>query len=240
MTSSTTSVLITGANRGLGLQTATELANRGWVVWLGSRNLKAGQEAARQLAAEGNVRAIQIDVTSDESVDAAVATIEASGTGLDVLINSAGIVGGDTGDPATTKADGFFPTFEVNVFGPARVTHAFIPMLRQSANPRIVMVSSGLGSATRTTDPSTLEYTIPSVVYTSAKAALNMLTIQYAKALTEIRVNAVDPGYTATDLNGHQGHKTVQEGARIIVEIATTESDGPTGGFFDEAGPVPW
>jgi NAD(P)-dependent dehydrogenase (short-subunit alcohol dehydrogenase family) len=238
MTTSPTSVLISGANRGLGLQTATELADRGWVVWLASRDLEAGKAAAGRLA--GDVRSLQLDVTSDESVAAAVETVEAAGTGLDVLVNGAGIVAGDTGDPATVAPTDFLATFGVNLLGPIRLTRAFLPLLRQSSDPRIVMVSSGMGSITRTSSPDTLEHTIPSLVYSSSKAALNMVTTQYAKMLPDFRINAVDPGYTATDLNGHRGHKTVAEGARIIVDTATAEPGGPTGGFYDEDGVVPW
>lgn len=242
MTSTTTSVLISGANRGLGLQTATELAALGWTVWLGSRDLSAGRAAAETISSrEADVRPLQLDVGSDESVAAAVATIEASGTGLDVLINNAGISGGDTGDPTTTTPTDFLTTLGVNLLGPVRLTRAMLHLLQQSGRPRIVMVSSGMGSITRASDPETLEHSIPSLVYSSSKAALNMVTAQYAKMLPGIRVNAVDPGYTATDLNGHRGHKPVAQGARIIVDMATaTDPDGPTGGFYDDQGIVPW
>jgi len=157
-----------------------------------------------------------------------------------VLVNCSGIVAGDTGEPATVGPTDFLAAYGVNLLGPVRMTRAFLPLLEQSTDPRIVMVSSGLGSLARTTDPSTLEHAIPSVVYTSSKAALNMVTVQYAKALPDIRINAVDPGYTATDLNGHSGHKTVAEGARIIVAMATAGPGGSTGGFFDDQGVVPW
>lgn len=120
------------------------------------------------------------------------------------------------------------------------MTRAFLPLLTASDSPRIVNVSSGMGSITVTTDPARLESGIVSLVYPSSKAALNMVTTQYAKALPAFRVNAVDPGYTATDLNGHSGHQSVAEGARVVVRMAQVAPDGPTGGFFDEAGPVPW
>ena len=158
---------------------------------------------------------------------------------VDVLVNNAGIIGSHAGPLETGPAD-FLACFGVNLLGPVRVTRAFLPLLRGAALPRIVMVSSGMGSLTVTTDPERLESGIVSLVYPSSKAALNMVTTQYAKALPGWKVNAVDPGYTATDLNGHSGHKTVAEGARAIVAMARVDADGPTGGFFDDRGPVPW
>jgi NAD(P)-dependent dehydrogenase (short-subunit alcohol dehydrogenase family) len=231
-----TSVLITGANKGLGKETAARLAELGWTVWLGARQPELGQAAAQELAAGGrDVRYLPIDVTSDESVAAAVELVPA----LDVLINNAGVVGPHT-PPAEIVAADFLSCVGVNLLGPVRVTHAFLPRLRQSEHPRIVMVSSGLGSLTAVADPERVEYTVNSLVYPSSKAALNMITVQYAKALPGMKVNAVDPGYTATDLNGHSGYKTVAEGARAIVNLATIGPDGPTGGFFDEAGVAAW
>jgi NAD(P)-dependent dehydrogenase (short-subunit alcohol dehydrogenase family) len=231
-----TSVLITGANKGLGKETAARLAELGWTVWLGARQPELGQAAAAELAAGGgDVRFVPIDVTSDESVAAAAAHIPS----LDVLINNAGVVGPRTPPRDVVPAD-FLACFGVNLLGPVRVTHAFVPLLERSEHPRIVMVSSGLGSLSSVADPDRVEYTINSLVYPSSKAALNMVTVQYAKALPGMKVNAVDPGYTATDLNGHSGHKTVAEGARAIVQLATIGTDGPTGGFFDDAGPAAW
>ena len=126
------------------------------------------------------------------------------------------------------------------MLGPVRVTRAFLPLLRAACLPRVVMVSSGMGSLAVTSDPTRLEYGIASLIYPSSKAALNMITTQYAKALPGWKVNAADPGYRATDLNEHRAHQTVEEGARVIVRLATLGDDGPTGGFFDEAGTVPW
>lgn len=235
-----TSVLISGANRGLGLQTATELSQMGWTVWLGSRDLGAGVSAAATLKrSPGDVRPIALDVTSDESIDAAVATVVESKTGLDVLINNAGVAIPGVETALTTPAD-FLVTFGVNVLGPVRMTRAFLPLLQESSDPRVVMVSSGMGSFAVTTDPDRLESTIANLVYPSSKAALNMITLQYSKALPGIRVNAVDPGYTATDLNGHSGHKTVEEGARVIVDVASAAPGDSTGGFFDDRGRVQW
>ena len=236
----TTNVLITGANKGLGRETARQLAAQGWTVLLGARDADLGRAAAAELAdAGGDVRFVQIDVTSDESVAAAVAQVSREVGHLDVLVNNAGIIGSHTPVLETGPAD-FLACFGVNLLGPVRVTRAFIPLLSTSALPRVVMVSSGLGSLAVTADPDRIEFTINSLVYPSSKSALNMVTTQYAKALPGWKVNAVDPGYTATDLNGHSGHKTVPEGAAVIVQLATVGPDGPTGGFFDDKGPVAW
>jgi NAD(P)-dependent dehydrogenase (short-subunit alcohol dehydrogenase family) len=237
-----TTVLITGANKGLGRETARQLASLGWSVLVGARHAGRGEEAAADLAAASggrNVRFVPLDVTSDESVAAAAAWVGAEIGQLDVLINNAGITGGAVAPLDTAPAD-FLACFGVNLLGTVRVTRAFIPRLRASSLPRIVMVSSGMGSIGVTSNPERLESGIVSLVYPSSKTALNMVTTQYAKALPGWKVNAVDPGYTATDLNAHRGHKTVEEGARAIVAAATLGSDGPTGGFFDDAGPVPW
>jgi NAD(P)-dependent dehydrogenase (short-subunit alcohol dehydrogenase family) len=158
---------------------------------------------------------------------------------LDVLVNNAGIVGNRVAALDTGAAD-LLLTYDTNVLGPVRVTRAFLPLLRRSAAPRIVNVSSGMGSITITGDADRFESTLVSLAYPSPKTALNMISSQYAKALPEFRVNAADPGYTATDLNGHSGFQTVEEGSDAIVALATVPPDGPTGGFFDRSGPVPW
>ncbi len=234
-----TTALVTGANKGIGQQVVRELADRGWTVWLGARDVAAGERARSDIGTtRGPVRVVELDVTSDASVAAAVCTVSAAG-GLDVLVNNAGIGGRWVTVEETTPAD-FLAVYGVNVLGPVRVTQAFLPMLKSSAQPRIVMVSSGMGSLAVTTDPDRFESTLHSLVYPSSKTALNMITTMYAKALTGIRVNAADPGYTATDLNGFRGMQTVQQGAASVVALATAGPDGPTGGFFDAAGPVPW
>jgi len=235
-----TIALITGANRGLGHETARQLAGRGWTILLGARDPDKGRVAAEKLAADGaDVRPVTIDVTDDDSVAAAVEQVASWTDHLDVLVNNAGIIGSTT-PPLETGPEDFLACFGVNLLGPVRVTRAFLPLLSKAELPRVVMVSSGMGSFGITTDPDRLESGFVSLVYPSSKAALNMVTTMYAKALPGWKVNAVDPGYTATDLNGHSGQKTVEEGARIIVEMAAIGPDGPTGGFFDDTGRVPW
>ena len=235
----TTTALITGANKGLGREAARRLAAIGWTVHLGARDPELGKQAAAELAAEGgDVRFVQLDVTSDDSVADAIASLEPLGP-LDVLVNNAGIIGARVDVLETGPAD-FIVCFGTNLLGPVRVTRAALPLLERSDHPRIVMVSSGMGSMAVTTNPERHEYRVGSLVYPSSKAALNMVTTQYAKALPRFRVNAVDPGYTATDLNQHTGFRTIEQGANIIVEMANVAPDGPTGGFFSDDGTVPW
>lgn len=232
--------VVTGATRGLGLQTTRDLLTLGWTVWLGARDADRGATAAAALAGlPGHLRVLPIDVTDDDSVAAAAATVADHDGHVDVVVNNAGISGGWTAVTDTEPKD-FLPVFGVNVLGPVRVVCAFLPLLEQADHPAIVNVSSGLGSHGITSDPDRIESTLPGLVYPSSKAALNMLTAQWAKALPHVRVNSVDPGYTATDLNAHTGPKTVAEGARVIVALATDGPDGPTGGFFDDRGALPW
>jgi NAD(P)-dependent dehydrogenase (short-subunit alcohol dehydrogenase family) len=233
----TTTALVTGANKGIGLATARRLAERGWTVLLGARDPDRGAAAAATLT--GAVEVVALDVTDDASVAAAVQDVQARHGRLDVLVNNAG-TSGTLVQALDNGPDEMRACFETNVFGPVRVTRAFLPLLRRSPAPRIVMVSSGMGSLGITTDPDRFESTLVGLQYPASKAALNMITTQYAKALPEFRVNAADPGYTATDLNGHRGTQTVEEGSDAIVALATLEPDGPTGGFFDRHGPVPW
>jgi NAD(P)-dependent dehydrogenase (short-subunit alcohol dehydrogenase family) len=226
-----TTTLITGGNRGLGYETARRLVAEGHDVWIGARDEARGQAAASELGA----RHVQLDVTDDASVTAAVEAIGA----LDVLINNAGISGPFVSVPEVTPAM-LEDVFATNVVGVVRVTQAFAPLLERSPNPVIVNVSSGMGSMTVTTDPERLESTLNGLQYPASKAALNMLTTQYAKALPAMRVNCVDPGYTATDFNHHRGQKTVEQGAEIIVRMALLDGSGPTGTYVDEQGTVPW
>lgn len=234
-----TTTLITGANKGLGFETARRLMAAGHIVYIGSRDAERGRRAAEQLGA----RTVQLDVTDDASVQAAAKAIEADG-GLDVLINNAGIERRDADNnvigAAEVTADQVRQVFETNVFGTVRVTHAFLLLLRRSPAPVIVNVSSGLASLTRVADAGTAAYAYPGVAYPASKTAVNMITLQYAKAFPTMRINAVEPGFTKTDLNGNTGIQTVEQGAEIIVRMAQVGPDGPTGGYFDAAGPLPW
>ena len=235
-----TTVLITGANKGLGRESARRLTALGWTVWLGARELDRGKSAAAGITDEqpgADVRVLPLDVTRDESVVAALETVRAAGTGLDVLVNNAGIAGSRKA-PAETVPGDFLGVFGVNLLGPVRMTHTFLPLLRESRSPRLVMVSSGMGSFGITTDPERLESTLHGLVYPSSKAALNMVATMYAKSLPDIQVTVVDPGYTATDLNGFAGYQTVTEGSDAIVEACTaTTALAP---FISRTGPVPW
>ncbi|WP_227999946.1 SDR family oxidoreductase [Nocardia australiensis] len=235
-----TTALVTGANKGLGRETVRRLAELGWRVFLGARDAERGTVAAAELVEAGlDVEFVQLDVTSVESVAGAVEAVRRHTDRLDVLINNAG-VGGARNLPPDTAASDFREVFETNVFGPVEVTNAFLPLLRAATQARIVMVSSGMGSLARTSDPSRVESTLLGLPYPSSKTALNMITSQYSRALPGIQVNAADPGYTATDLNNHSGFQTVTEGTDAIVRLATAGPEGPTGGFFDRTGPVPW
>ena len=233
-------ILITGANKGLGFETARRLIAEGHTVYLGSRDAERGRRAAEQLGA----RAVQLDVTDDASVAAAVKAIEADG-GLDVLVNNAGIAGEWSENnvvigAADLTADMMRRTFETNVFGTVRVLHAFLPLLRRSATPVVVNVSSALASLTGLTTPGTRSYAYPGVAYPASKTAVNVVTVQYAKAFPNMRINAVEPGFTKTDLNRNTGLQTVEQGAEIIVRMALVGPDGPTGGYFDAEGTLPW
>ena len=232
-----TITLITGANKGLGFETARRLVAAGHTVYLGSRDVSLGRRAADRLGA----RLIHIDVTDDESVAAAAQAIGGDG-GLDVLINNAGIEERGDGNavigPLDVTAELMRKTFEVNVFGTVRVLHAFIPLLQHSATPVVVNVSSGLASLAGVSAIPASVY--PGVAYPASKAAVNMITVQYAKAFPDMRINSVEPGFTKTDLNGNTGTQTVEQGAEVIVRMAQIGADGPTGGFVNAEGTLPW
>ena len=230
-----TITFITGANKGLGYETARRLIGQGQTVLLGARDAKAGAAAAEELGA----RFVQIDVTDDQSVAAAAADVERHEGSIDVLINNAG-VHGPFGDPSDLTAAEVLSVLNVNVVGVVRTTTAFLPLLRRSADPVIINVGSSMGSLAATHDPARPESKAIAPVYTSSKAALTMLTTQYAKALPTIRINAADPGYTATDFNGHSGPQTVTEGTDAVVGLATEGPGNGSGRFVDREGEIKW
>jgi NAD(P)-dependent dehydrogenase (short-subunit alcohol dehydrogenase family) len=230
-----TITFITGANKGLGHETARRLIEAGHTVLLGARDPQAGTTAADELGA----RFVRIDVTDDQSVAAAAADVERHEGRIDVLINNAGVPGPRADAGTLTGAD-VLGVLDVNVAGVVRTTTAFLPLLRRSADPVIVNVSSSMGSLAATHDPSRAESHFISPIYTSSKAALTMLTTQYAKALTDIRINAADPGYTATEFNGNSGPQTVAEGTDAVVGLATEGPGHGSGRFVDREGEITW
>lgn len=243
------SALITGANKSIGLEVAKQLAQKGIYVYLGSRNLQNGAEAVDKLKAEGltNVEAIQLDTTDDESVKKARLEIGEKTKVLDILINNAGIYGGYPQTSLDATIDQFKATYDANVYGVVRVTQAFIDLLKKSPEPRIVNVSSSQGSITLHSDPAYKYYNYKGVVYLSSKSAMNMFTVVLAYELkdTAFKINAVCPGYTKTDFNGHRGPGSVEDAGKRIVKFALLDKDGVTGKFFSEennpeTGEIPW
>lgn len=230
-----TITFITGANKGLGYETARRLIELGQTVLIGARDRERGRAAADALGA----RFVSIDVGNDESVARAARDVEAHEGRIDTLINNAGIVGShlsarELAGPEATDV------FNINVAGIVRVTHAFLPLLERSEHPAVINVGSGMGSLALTHDSDRVESKALAPLYAASKAAVTMLTTQYARALPGIRVNAADPGYTATELNGNTGHQTVTEGTDAIVTLATESAEAGTGRFIDRFGPVRW
>ena len=241
--------LITGANKSIGFEAARQLLQRGYHVYLGSRDAQKGQQAVEQLHAEGypQVELLQLDVADQASVAAAREALGRKTNVLDVLINNAGILGGMSQPALTSSVSMIKEVFETNVFGVIEVTQAFIDLLQKSPEPRIVNVTSGLGSLTLHNDPSWKYYPVKGAAYQPSKAALNAYTIMLAYELrdTPFKVNAVDPGYTATDFNHHSGPGSVFDAAARLVRAATLGPDGPTSQFFSddnapETGISPW
>lgn len=228
-----TVTLITGANKGIGFATARQLLDLGHEVYVGARDAGRGEKAAAELGA----RFVQLDVTDEASVRAALATIEEAEGRLDVLVHNAGVMNTDP-DPDGPTALGVFDT---NVVGIVRVTTAALPLLRRSEHPVVVTVSSSMGSFWATTNPERAEHGIVAPLYAASKSAATMLTLQYAKAEPGIRFNAVEPGFTATDMTaGMPGGRPVEESARVVVRMATLGPDGPTGTLSDEDGELAW
>jgi NAD(P)-dependent dehydrogenase (short-subunit alcohol dehydrogenase family) len=242
--SENTIALVTGANKGIGYEIAAGLGARGWKVGVGARDDARREAAVEKLRANGvDAFGVPLDVTDDASVAAAARLIEEEHGGLDVLVNNAGITGGMPQNPTEVPIDVMRTAVETNVFGVVRVINAMLPMLRRSASPRIVNMSSGVGSLARQTatdDPLTVGPL--SAAYSPSKTYLNAVTVQYAKELrdTNILINLGCPGFVATDLNGFRGVRTPEEGARIAISLASLPDDGPTGGYFEDAGVIPW
>jgi NAD(P)-dependent dehydrogenase (short-subunit alcohol dehydrogenase family) len=248
----TTIALITGADKGIGLETARQFGARGFTVLAGARDEERGQEAERALRADATEATfVRLDVTDDASVRRAAGWIEREYGRLDILVNNAGIARGNP--PSQTDLDAMREVYEVNVYGVIRVTNAMLPLLRRAPVARIVNVSSEVGSITSMTDPAGPLAQMPAgLAYPSSKAALNMITAMYARELrdTPIKVNAANPGYTKTDLNRNSGFRSVTEGAEASVYLATLPADGPSGilwghlwtpgGPADAYGQLPW
>ncbi len=242
--------LITGANKGIGLEAAKQLLQKGFYVYIGSRDVQNGRQAVDSLKGEGfnHVEAVQLDVTDDESVKAARAEIGKKTAVLDVLVNNAGISGGGTPTALGAEPERFKAVLDTNVIGVARVTNAFMDLLQKSAEPRIVNVSSSVGSLTLQSDPSWFAYSYAKYgIYGASKAALNMYTVHLAYELrdTPFKVNAVCPGYTKTDFTNHNGTVTVDVAAGRILKYALVDNSGPTDKFFSEetnpeTGEIPW
>ena len=235
--------LVTGANKGIGFEVARGIAKAGYLVLLGARNPSLGEAAAAQLNSEGlQTRFLPLDLSGPTTIQAAASTIAADYGHLDILVNNAGIADPADGPPSTVALDAVERTFRTNFLGSLAVTQAMLPFLRQAPSARIVNVSSGLGSLTQNSDP-TWEYAFAKpLAYNASKAALNMLTVHLAYELrdTPIKVNAADPGYTATDLNHNSGPQTISEGAEETIRLALLPDDGPTGTYSDRRGIVPW
>lgn len=239
--SETKTALVTGANKGIGYEIAAGLGALGWSVGVGARDAERGEAAVAKLRAAGvDAFGVPIDVTDDASVTAAAELMRERG-GLDVLVNNAAITGGMPQEPTKVDPATVRTVVETNVLGVIRVTNAMLPLLRRSPSPRIVNMSSTVGSLARQTTPGAQTGPI-SAAYATSKTFLNAVTVQYAKELadTDILINAGCPGFCATDLNGFRGVRTPEQGAAIAIHLATLPDGGPTGTFHDDDGPVPW
>ncbi|TDD67448.1 SDR family oxidoreductase [Actinomadura darangshiensis] len=237
-----TIALVTGANKGIGYEIAAGLGALGWSVGVGARDEERMEAAVEKLRAGGaDAFGVPLDVTGDASVAAAAELVEERAGRLDVLVNNAGVTGGVPQEPTLVDPAVMRTVVETNVIGVIRVTNAMLPLLRRSASPRIVNMSSSVGSLTRQSAPDAQTGPI-SAAYAPSKSFLNAVTVQYAKELsdTNILINAGCPGFCATDLNGFRGVRTPEQGAAIALHLATLPDDGPTGGFFEDAGVVPW
>jgi NAD(P)-dependent dehydrogenase (short-subunit alcohol dehydrogenase family) len=226
-----TVTLITGANKGIGFETAKQLLQLGHNVYIGARDVERGEKAAAALGA----RFVQLDVTDDASVGAALAAIDAAEGRLDVLVHNAGVLETGLDGPAALRS------FDTNAVGIVRVTEAALPLLRKSSNPNVVTISSSAGSFWAVNNPERPEFGLPLALYSASKSAATMLTVQYAKSQPGIKFNAIEPGTTATDMTAAVGiGRPAEESARFVVRLATLGPAGPTGTFQDESGQLPW
>ncbi len=230
-----TITLITGANKGLGFETARLLLGQGHSVYLGARDSDRGQQAAHELGATF----VQLDVTDDASVRSALRHIDERDGRLDVLVNNAGVWDRLLG-AADITGGGALEQFDTNAVGVVRVTQAALPLLARSDNPVVVNVSSGLGSFEMVTDPDSHQFGVRSIVYSATKAAVDMLTVRYAQSVPSVKFNAVDPGRLATDLHGDFTADSPALGAEVVARLALLGNDGPTGTFQSKAGDVAW
>jgi NAD(P)-dependent dehydrogenase (short-subunit alcohol dehydrogenase family) len=234
---------VTGANKGIGKEIARQLSAQGVHVLVGARDRQRGEEAVAELRSSGvAVEFIELDVTSQASVDRAAAELERRYGHLHILVNNAGIAL-DWLPGSQLTMDVLQKTFETNFFGAFRVTKAVLPLLKKSKRGRIVNLTSGnasFGFIANKNVPLPDRSTV--LAYASSKAALNMMTVRLANELKDagIKVNAADPGFTATDMNQHRGTRTVEEGAATPVRLAMLQEDGPTGGVFGNDGAEPW
>jgi NAD(P)-dependent dehydrogenase (short-subunit alcohol dehydrogenase family) len=242
-------VLITGANRSIGLEITKQLSKKGLFVYLGTRDLEKGNTVVKELKKDGfeNIKAIEIDVTKPVSIEAAREIIENEQGKLDILINNAGISGEFPQNASSASITDIQHVFDTNFFGVISVTQAFLELLKKSETPRISNITSGLGSLTLHSDPSWKYYNFKATSYVTSKAALNAYTITLAYELKDLsfKVNAIDPGYTATDFNHHSGPGTVESAATFIIKHTITDKNAPNGMFFsndieDETGISPW
>jgi NAD(P)-dependent dehydrogenase (short-subunit alcohol dehydrogenase family) len=236
--------LVTGANKSIGLETVRLLAAAGYHVFVGSRDRTRGEEAVTGLRAAGyeSVELVVLDVTREESVEAAFAAVSSRVDRLDVLVNNAGILGKLPQIPSAIADVDVKEVFETNFFGAIRMIRVFMPLLRKSQRPRIVNVTSDLASLTYHSDPNWIYYPYKGAAYGPSKTALNAYTVALAYELrdTNFKVNAVNPGHTATDFNKHQGTKKVEDATKIIAGYAMLGDDGPTGKFISDYGMSPW
>jgi NAD(P)-dependent dehydrogenase (short-subunit alcohol dehydrogenase family) len=243
MTTERKVALVTGANKGIGHEIARQLAAQGCVVWIGARDTRRGVEAVAALRLDGSdANFLQLDVTDEISIAHAVNALADFTDRLDILVNNAGVALDGDVSPVDLKIGTMRAIYEVNVFGPVRVTQAFLPLVKLASAGRIVMMSSGLGSLTKLADPADPFYGVNLLGYNTSKTALNAVTLSFAKALsgTAIKVNAADPGDTVTQTNGGSGSRAIRLGAAVAVYLATLPDDGPTGGLFNDDGPEPW